>query len=171
MNEYTKRMYFCSGCRTVRGSKEQCYCPNCGKLMLPSQYYADQWIDMSADERDQAIGKWLSYTEAERNTELEKQRVQRQEDVKVLLETHSQEMNTSTWVKLLRGVATVIMIAGILASLLGGTALMGNDHFLLGVIVIALGSLISLFSVAGMMVFLDMASDLTAVRQLLSQKK
>ena len=76
--------------------------------------------------------------------------------------------STSSWVSLLRGTAYIIMIAGILASLIVGFSMLKRTP-LMGIAVLIIGILVSVISVAGLMVFLDMASDISKIRQLLER--
>lgn len=78
---------------------------------------------------------------------------------------------SSFWVKLMRTVAYLTIICGCLASLIFGCILIffaDADHrttgILVGITIIVVGSLLSLLGSAGIMVFLDMASDLRIIR-------
>lgn len=80
--------------------------------------------------------------------------------------------HASFWVTLLRVVAYAAIICGCLLSLIIGCVMIFGadaDHrtagILVGIAIIVLGSVFSLLGSAGIMVFLDMASDLRAIRE------
>ena len=77
---------------------------------------------------------------------------------------------TSSWATLLRGVIYIFLAIEIIASLIGGIALIGNGQAVLGLVVIVMGCIMAFISVAGIMVFLDMAVDVSKIRQLLEKK-
>ncbi len=87
--------------------------------------------------------------------------------------------HSSFWVKLLRFVAYASIICGCLFSLIIGCIFIFRADpanraagILVGIAVIVIGSVASLLGSAGIMVFLDMASDLRAIRgQVESSKK
>ena len=91
--------------------------------------------------------------------------------------TEKSVSRSSFWVKLMRTVAYVTIICGCLASLLFGCIMIffaDADHrtagILVGITIIVVGSLLSLLGSAGIMVFLDMASDLRTIRKQMDKK-
>ena len=80
------------------------------------------------------------------------------------------EHKTSGWVKLLRVMAYVEIAAGCLLSLCMGLAVAfgsqdaGAMSVVLGLLVIAVGVLVSFVGAAAIMIFLDMADDVRAIR-------
>lgn len=79
---------------------------------------------------------------------------------------------SSFWIKLLRTVAYLAIICGCMLSLIIGFVMIFGadaDHratgILVGIAIIVLGSVFSLLGSAGIMVFLDMANDLRAIRE------
>lgn len=163
MESEVKTMYFCPSCGSVMGSKKPCNCGKCGTEMLVSPFQATQWIDMSSEERDAAVKNWLALSPAERATVMESRESAAQHK-KEAAQTAAPSSSASSWVSLLRGCAYFIMIAGILASLIIGFSMMKRTP-LVGIAVLIIGILVSLLSVAGLMVFLDMASDLSKIQQ------
>lgn len=77
---------------------------------------------------------------------------------------------TTGWVKLLRAMAYVEIAAGCLLSVLLGIAVafgsktVGAGSVLVGLLVIAVGVLLSFVGAASIMVFLDLADDVRAIR-------
>ena len=74
----------------------------------------------------------------------------------------------SGWVSLLRTMAVIVLIAGIISALAGGITLMAV-HVLLGLVVLVLGVLVSFISVATVMIFLGLASDVRESRMTLQR--
>ena len=77
--------------------------------------------------------------------------------------------NHDFWVGLLTGVLNLIILIGVLASLIVGALIMGEFSVFLGLIVMVLGILVTLLSVAGMKVFLRLAVDVRAIKNYLKR--
>lgn len=167
MDSNVKMMYFCPSCGSVLGSQKPCFCVKCGAEMVASPYKATRWIDMTTEERDAAAKQWIGLSPAERTAFIESGALEAQQK-KPVTQTAPPPPSTSSWVSLLRGTAYIIMIAGILASLIVGFSMLKRTP-LMGIAVLIIGILVSVISVAGLMVFLDMASDISKIRQLLER--
>ena len=84
---------------------------------------------------------------------------------------------SSFWVKLLRTVAYLAIICGCLMSLIIGCVMIFGadaDHrttgILVGIAIIVIGIVCNLLAASGIMVFLDMASDLRTIRKQMDKK-
>ena len=79
-----------------------------------------------------------------------------------------QATKSSGWVKLLRTVAIVGIVLGCLLSVLTGAGIMLSAGTLaavvVGLLVMIVGSLMAFISAASIMIFLDMATDVKAIR-------
>lgn len=131
--------------------------------MVVSPYKATQWIDMPTEERDTAVKKYLGLSAEERKEAIDRGEFELKQ--KLLMTQQTAAPSVSSWIGMLRGSAYIVLFAGILASLFFGISLMKSGPVLIGLAVLIIGVIISLLSVAGLMVFLDMASDISAIRQ------
>ena len=81
------------------------------------------------------------------------------------------EKKTTGWVKLLRIIAYVEIAAGCLLSAVLGVAIAfgsqdpGAMSVLVGLLVVAVGVLLSFVGAASIMIFLDIADDVRAIRR------
>lgn len=126
--------------------------------MVATAYEANQWASLSPQEKEKAIEECICnavITETPPPT----------------AKTPSGNLSyTSSWATLLRGVIYIFLAIEIIASLIGGIALIGSGQAVLGLVVIVLGCIMAFISVAGIMVFLDMAVDVSKIRQLMERK-
>ena len=90
---------------------------------------------------------------------------------------NKKQSKSSFWVKLMRFMAYAGIVCGCLFSLiLGCTLIFRGDPdnrvlaVIVGLLIIAVGALLSLLGAAAVMVFLDMANDLRAIRQKTEEK-
>lgn len=80
----------------------------------------------------------------------------------------SNETSSIGWVSLLRAVAAIAIVVGIIASIAAGITI-GEESAVLGFLVAAGGSLFTLILNAAVMIFLDMADDIRAIRHKLDR--
>ncbi len=150
---FIDNMYYCPSCgMALRPKSLPCKCPQCASEMIASPFTTSQWINMSDQERAQAIEQLRTGTYSPNNSQVSSDNPQSQK---------STQPSSSVWVSMLRIFAMLALIAGITVSIHIGSLFDGLPSFA----VILLGIVLSILSVAGIMVFLDMAADIRVIRQ------
>lgn len=167
MLDFEKTIFICMNCGAVGSSSgTECTCKKCKSKMEPTPYSSSQWIEMPTERREAAIEKWMGLPSQDRATQVEQSKNAPQQNVSYTrTEGGSSSPAGFTWIGLLRGAAYFCMFAGIFAALVFGFSLISGHQALLGFIVIVLGVLGSLIGVAGIMVFLNMADDISRIRR------
>ena len=148
--EQNDMIFVCPKCGTVGASREGgASCFNCeNQWMVRTGYDAEQWKELSAQQKNTII-----------------------EDAKKSLPEDDSSTRSSGWIKMLKAIAIIWMIASMLASTAYGIVLMIEyDKTGLGVLSIAVGCFLALIITAAVMVFLDMAADVRRIRGMLEKK-
>lgn len=161
-----KKAFVCKTCGSWGYASKSWFCTYDGTEMTPIPYRSAEWERISAEEKNRVIRHWMNTSiwndlsispkEARKGSEQEK------------TDDPLSEAHPSLWISLLRGTAYLIMLLGILSSLIYGLMLLfagrGETAGILGIFVIIGGCLLSILSVAGIMVFLDIAADIRTMR-------
>ena len=168
----TKRAFVCKKCGSWAYASKSWSCAYDGTEMEPIPYDLAQWEHLSAKDQNSVIRHWMntSIWIGLSNIPVEVRKEFEQE----MAEYPASNAHSTLWITLLRGAAYVILILGILSSLVYGIMLLINGKggvWTLGVIVIIGGCLLSVLSIAGIMVFLDMAADIRILRVLMESSR
>ena len=170
MNEQTAFVYVCPMCGTSLLSYGPCKCSRCRSETIKSSITAEQWNSMNDQEKIKSksavLEGWSKLSSQEKSAI--NPAAAASSSANGYTYGQKESVSSSMWVSVLRGVAWAVIIIGILASIIGGVTLMSRQG-LLGLVVIILGCAVSVLSVAGIMVFLDMADDLRTIRSLVER--
>lgn len=167
-----KRAFVCKKCGMWGYASKSCFCKNDGIEMTPIPYRYAEWESMSAEDQSTVIRYWMRTSKwiGLSNNQEDVQEEYEQEKVTNL----QSNAYPTLWISLLRAAAYLLMILGILSSVIYGITLLINGRggiAPLGIIVIIGGCLLSILSVAGIMVFLDIAMDIRKVRTLMENDR
>ena len=141
-------MYVCPACGKIYNSEiyRKMSCLHCGTTVAYTGYRKGAWENLSAEEKEIIL-----------------------EEVKKTPIQSMAEAKRSVWVRLLDSLLNFVILVGILASVVGAFVLILDEWFGLGVLVLVGGILGTLLSVAGLKLFLGIASDIRAIRELLQK--
>ena len=153
-----KKVFICPKCKLVAFAYNSCYCSKCHVNMVATAYAENQWANLPSQEKDKAIESCISNA------------VVSEGPPPVFKATPVNHSYSSSWATLLRSVIYIFLAIDILAALAGGIALIAGGQAVLGLVVLVVGCMMALISAAGIMVFLDMAVDVSRIRQLLEKK-
>ena len=151
-------VYICPKCGDTYVCPEdgEWYCATCGEVLIPSGYTEEEWNALSQDWRQaiisKATGKFTGSDASYPNS--------------------SSFTKNNGWNNLLRsimGIYLTLLCVGIF--IIGFNIGRSTGSTALGLVIIVLGILLAFISVAAVMVFLDMSSDIRAIRQILERKE
>ena len=162
-------VYICPVCRTSWFSAVQCKCSKCGHDTARSACTEAQWKTMSDEEKskvkEETLQKWNALSDAERV------KLGHAAPAPVPSGNPADSASSSSgWISALRAFVYVVLVVGILGSLIAGLVILG-DAPAVGLLIMIGGIIVSILSAAAVMVFLDMATDVRAIRQLLENEK
>ncbi len=157
-------VFICPKCGFVGYSEsENAYCTRCGDpCMVRTGYNLDQWRAMSDEQRKAEVERRRIVTPPNVNAPVQPP----------VLPSGHPTVRPSGWIRLLKVFTIIIMIIGIIASIIYGFHMRRElDSTFIGVVYMIAGILASILSVAGVMVFLEMAEDVRAMRAMMESRR
>ena len=154
-------IYICPKCGSISGFSKgvEGKCSDCGSVTIPTDIAEYVWYAKPKDERERIKNAYITGGK----------------EIGMPPAFNAADSSNSGWVSLLRGVVTVWLVLGCIASLvtgiLVGSLFRGGAGFFAAIVIIAVGVLLSFVSVAAIMVFLDMSSDIRSIKQMLEKAK
>lgn len=168
MSEKDRPIYICPKCGAIYNSQTVCAKCNCEVKLTP--YNAVQWLEMTPEERKEAAHKWMLMSDGEKEKAIRQSTIHGEQHTVQNSSSFPIEANSpSGWISLLRGFAYLVLVLEIIVSCVAGVVLIGDQQLLYGIAVIVLGIILSFLSVAFLMVFLDMATDISQIRKTLER--
>ena len=157
-------IYICPKCGATYGSAKgvEKKCSDCGLFTISTGITEQAWYAKSKDERDRI--KSTIYIRPDKSA-----------TTSHTYGAAGSRSDDSGWASLLRGVATFWLILGCIASLVSGilvgSLIRGGAGFFAAIVIIAAGVFLSFVSVAAIMVFLDVSSDIRSIKLTLDNKQ
>ena len=170
MPENVKRAFVCPKCGSWGYATKSWDCTICSVRMVPIPYETEIWTNLPSDQQNGIIRHWIKTKEWIDISDLERMNAVVAETAaeKALLEAENSS-SFSGWINFLRVIAYFFLIGGMITSFAVGITMI--RHSVTGWLVIVLGTLCSFASMAGIMVFLDMAGDIRKIRAMLESEK
>lgn len=153
-NKKAKYKMICPKCGTVYdgGTKESLPCVKCGAGVVYSGFLSKEFNALSPEEQRKIINNFKSV------------------DVRSKI-THK---GRSFWISFVDTILDIFIVLGILASITGGVILIAEDvgdiGWLLGLLAMVLGIILTLLSVALMKIIIGAASDLNYIKRYLESR-
>ncbi len=150
---------------TGKDGKARFACPQCRKRLEQNDNNAKWYLKyISKNCRDEELLTFLApFTDYSENSD----------EIKTISQSnpqHTAGTTTFSWAGFLRTVMYLFIFVGIIGSIAMSVPFFEDEEAGIGLVIVIGGSLLTLIAAAGVMVFLDMASDVRRIRENIERK-